>query len=92
MADQAASKTEEAPKRKYAKEEIVFIRCRVVNYDFDTKSYIVGTDEAIPNPDRGEYLLETVNKMGRADEQSRPIWIIDAHLVSLEEAKRAVRR
>jgi hypothetical protein len=30
--------------------------------------------------------------MGRADEQSRPIWIIDAHLVSLEEAKRAVRR
>ncbi len=92
MADQQASKTDDTPKRKYAKEEIVFIRCRVVNYDFDTKSHAYGAEESIQNPDRGEYLLETVNKMGRADEQSRPIWIIDAHLVSLEEAKRAVRR
>lgn len=92
MADQEQGKTDDTPRRKYAKEEIVFIRCRVVNYDFDTKSMIVGANEAVSNPDRGEYLLETVNKMGRADDQSRPIWIVDAHLVSLEEAKRAVRR
>lgn len=92
MADQEKGKTDDIPRRKYAKEQIVFIRCRVVNYDFDTKSMIVGVNEAVSNPDRGEYLLETVNKMGRADDQSRPIWIDDAHLVSLEEAKRAVRR
>lgn len=92
MSDQKSNKIDEAPKRKYAKEEIVFIRCRVVNYDFDTKSYDIGTKGSIQNTDRGEYLLETVNKTGRTDDQSRIIWIIDSHLVSLEEAKRAVRR
>jgi hypothetical protein len=92
MTDQKSIKTDEAPTRKYAKEEIVFIRCRVVNYDFDTKSYDINEKVAVQNPDRGEYLLETVDKMGRANEQSRTIWIIDGHLVSLEEAKRAVRR
>jgi hypothetical protein len=92
MTDQKLNKTDEPPTRKYAKEEIVFIRCRVVNYDFDTKSYDMSAKGAVQNEDRGEYLLETVNKTGRTDEQSRTIWIIDSHLVSLEEAKRAVRR
>ena len=94
MKDQKSSKTEntEISPRKYAKDEIVFIRCRVMNYDFDTKSYDLTEKGLVQTPDRGEYLLETVDKMGRASEQSRTIWIIDGHLVSLEEAKKAVRR
>ena len=94
MKDQQASKTDktEIAPRKYAKDEIVFIRCRVMNYDFDTKSYDLTEKGLVQTPDRGEYLLETVDKMGRASEQSRTIWIIDGHLVSLEEAKKAVRR
>jgi len=78
--------------RKYAKEEVVFIRCRVVNYDFDTTSYIFDTQATIQNADRGEYLLETISKMGKTDNQSRLLWITGAHLVSLEEAKRSVQR
>lgn len=94
MKDQKSSKTDktEISPRKYAKDEIVFIRCRVMNYDFDTKSYDLTEKGLVQTPDRGEYLLETVDKMGRASEQSRTIWIIDGHLVSLEEAKKAVRR
>lgn len=82
----------DAPERKYEKDEIVFIRCRVVNYDFLTKGFDVGSQKAIPTPDRGEYVLETVDRNGRADGSSRIIWIQDSHLVSLAEAKRAVRR
>lgn len=87
MADQ-----ETGNERKYAKDEIVFIRCRVVNYDRDTKSFDIGSKEAVPTPDRGEYVLETVNRNGRSDGESRTIWLGDSHLVSLAEAKRAVRK
>lgn len=86
--------TSEGGKRKYAKDEIVFIRCRVMNYDFDTGAVVQlekGT-ASVDTPDNGEYVLETVDRHGNPDQASRVIWIKDSHLVSLEEAKRALRK
>lgn len=78
--------------RKYAKNEIVFIRCRVVNYDFESKSssLIPEQPNVTANKDGGEYILESVEKSGKVDDHSRVFWVGEHHLISISEAKKVI--
>lgn len=91
--EQTTEQPKANPPRKYQKGEVVFIRCVVMNYDYDTKRLLIGmSDDAVDSvADNGEYVLATVNKLGVVDDHSRVLWLTDTHLISLAEAKRAVR-
>lgn len=79
--------------RKYKIGDVVFIRCRVANYDYLTNGTAFGAQNIKPveSPDLGDYVLETVCKSGTADKNTAVFWVQDHHLISVAEAKKLIR-
>lgn len=81
---------------RYKTDEVVFVRCRVVNDAKNCNALVLGNGKAmvqiIPAEKRDEtaYLLEEVDSAGRAFVGARMIWASDGCVISIADARRLV--
>ena len=84
------------PSDRYPTDEIVFVRCRVVNDAKNCNTLVLGSSKAIvqiipaDKADETAYLLEEVDKTGKTFPGARMIWASKECVISIADARRLV--
>jgi hypothetical protein len=83
------------PSDRYSADEIVFVRCRVVNDAKNCNTLVLGGKtivQVIPaeKSDETAYLLEEVDKTGKTFPGARLMWASQECVISIADARRLV--